>query len=468
MAKKAARRTKRIDADPDGLTDVMFQTCTEAAKEALGRDDIVIGGQADELVVGLPLPALCLRYMAQSDVFPLGRVWQLAGEEGSCKSALMVEIMRWHMVYGGGGVLIETENKDAPLLRRSVLEYNPKWLNRLQYIPANSLEEWQSALTASTKQFRQAMDKPDGPGRRAPIMFAVDSLTSVDSQSEIDKTQAAGFASRGYATIANLISRYMRQGQAGNFRGYPFSLIGTNHLKPSTDARGLPNDTIPGGKAVPFMATFMVVMKRVEDIDRLDHGGIRVSLKLQKNSIGVSRKSIKADFLWWQERVVDAAGNPFTRQRHVWDWHDASIGFILEFETSQNRKTLFKEISKIVDLRAMRSTKMVWSKALGIKESEPVPYRVAGQMLEQRSDLLQQLYPLLGINQYAKFQPGMDYRDMEAKASEAGARETNNLYANAVEMPSVVDKTKKDFKDTTPADDDTGPDVEEMDDAGSE
>jgi len=298
-------------------------------------------------------------------------------------------------------------------------------------------------------------------------MFAVDSLTSVDSQSEIDKTQSAGFASRGYATIANLISRYMRQGQAGNFRGYPFSLVGTNHLKPSTDARGLPNDTIPGGKAVPFMATFMVVMKRIEDIDRLDHGGIRVSLKLQKNSIGVSRKSIKADFLWWQEQVTDAAGKAFTRQRHVWDWHDASIGFLLDFETSRDRKTLFKEISKIVDLRASRSTKMVWSKALDIKESAPVPYRVAGQMLEQRPELLQQLYPLLGINQYAKFQPGMDYRDMEAIASEAGARETSNLYSQAVEMPQVVDQTKRRMKDDKSAEECAADDVEE-EDVGSE
>lgn len=446
----------------------MFKSMCAAANTHLGRDDIVVGTEADQLVVGLPLPALCLRYLHQSDVFPLSRVWQLAGEEGSCKSAMLYEIMRWHMIYGGGACLAETENKDAPMLRHSILEYNPHWIARCAYAGCDTLEQWQDYLTVNINNYRAALDVVGGPGRTVPVCFAIDSLTAVDSQKEIDKTMKEGHATKGYATIANLISRYMRQGVAKNLRSYPFSLIGTNHLKPSVDEQGIRKDNIPGGKAVPFMATFMYAMKRLADIDLSEYGGIRVNIKLAKNSIGVSRKAIQADMLWWQELAPDGRT---TRQRHVWDWHTSTIDMIASFENMDGKKTLFKELNKICDFRLKRSTKHVWSRTLGIPESDPVPYRVAGQMLEQRLDLLLPMYPLLGINTHTKFQPGLDYRQMEEQAKAKQVTQSETLYAQATgttELPQI-DQAALDAQAQAKAaasdGDDADTDVREMSDA---
>lgn len=442
MAKKAGTRARKQDTNPwtedrrEDSLDGMFGNMCAAANTHLGRDDIVVGTDADQLVVGLPFPALCLRYLHQSDVFPLSRVWQLAGEEGSCKSAMLYEIMRWHMIYGGGGCLAETENKDAPMLRHSILEYNAHWISRCAYAGCDTVEQWQDYLTVNINNFRAMLDLAGGPGRTVPVCFGIDSLTAVDSQKEIDKTMKEGHASRGYATIAMLISRYMRQGVAKNLRGFPFSLVGTNHLKPSTDERGLPKDHVPGGKAVPFMATFMYAMKRLADIDLSEYGGVRVNIKLAKNSVGVSRKAIQADMLWWQELAPDGRT---TRQRHVWDWHTATIDMFAAFEVTEGKKTLFKELMKICDLRLQRKTKTVWSRTLGIPESAPVPYRVAGQLLETRLDLLLPMYPLLGINAHTKFQPGLDYRQMELQAQAKEAQQGATLYETHAgpEMPQL-------------------------------
>ena len=435
----------------------MFQSMRDAAADALNRTDLVIGSRADELNVGIPLPALCLRYLAQCDVFPLSRIWQIIGEEGTCKTALLDEILRWHTHFGGGGVIAETENKDAAELRSSILGYDERLLNRLTIGPCNSLEEWQPFLTVNVYIARAIMDAPDGPGRTVPMMFGVDSLTAVDSQKEIEKTQKDGFASRGFGTIAMLISRYMRQGMARNFRGYPFSLVGTNHLKPSTDPMtGIPTENVPGGKAVPFMATYIIMNKRICDIDLADVGGVRLRLKLQKNSAGASRKYIEVDFLWWQQQLPepDSRGRTVI-QRHGWDWHASTIDMLLRFENTDGKKTLFKSINEILRLDARRSTKTVSSRVLGC---EGVPYRVAGEMLEARPDLLSQLYPLLGINIGVPFRPGIDYRAAEerakALAQQRAARQADA--AAAAEAEASDDDGDGDIATETPDDESTG------------
>lgn len=406
----------------------MFASMRDAAADALNRTDLVIGSRADELNVGLPLPALCLRYLAQCDVFPLSRIWQIIGEEGTCKTALLDEILRWHSYYGGSGIIAETENKDAAELRSSILNYDERWLNRLTIGPCNSLEDWQHFLTVNVNIARRIMDADGGPGRTIPIMFGVDSLTAVDSQKEIEKTQKDGFASRGFGTIAMLISRYMRQGMARNFRGYPFSLVGTNHLKPSTDPMtGLPTDNVPGGKAVPFMATYILLNKRIGDIDTADVGGVRLRIKLQKNSAGASRKFIEVDFLWWQQQLPepDSRGRTVI-QRHGWDWHAATIDMLLRFENTDGKKTLFKACNEILRLEPRRSTKTITSRVLGC---ENVPYRVAGELLEGRPELLAQLYPLLGINIGVPFTPGIDYRVAEDRAKAAAEQRASQRQA---------------------------------------
>lgn len=417
-AKKAGKKKERVKdiwkgPQRDRSVDGMFAAAVTAVSDATGLEGIFLGADMDKAIVGLPLPALALRYLFQSSVFPLSRVIQFAGPFGSCKSAMLYELMRWHMVYGGGAALAECENKDAVLMRHGIMSYNPMWLRRITYGEANALEEWQSFLTANLIQFKTALDMPGGPGRTIPICMGIDSLTATDTKGEIAKTTEAGHSQLGFATQANLITRFMRQGVVGHLRGYPFTIAGTNHLKIKMEQSKVPGagpqTKTPGGDAVNFMATFLVEMNRIKDIATADYEGIRVGMKMAKNSIGPSRRKIEAQMLWWWEPDPDNPGN--FRQTFAWDWDTATVELLMSLwgPDAKRKKTVgdpVRDITGIVKDTASTSH----SRVLGI--NEPVDHRIVGQALEQRPDLLDQIYPLLGINKYSVFQPGMDYRVM--------------------------------------------------------
>ena len=94
MARRRANNTAWSGGNRDTALDGLFQSLRSEASRALGRSDISIGLESEALLVGLPLPALCLRYLFQSTVFPLSRIIQITGQEGSCKSAFQFEMMR--------------------------------------------------------------------------------------------------------------------------------------------------------------------------------------------------------------------------------------------------------------------------------------------------------------------------------------------------------------------------------------
>lgn len=418
----------------DDLVDGLFGSMRDKAQHDLGRE-VSIASDAEALLVGLPLPALCLRYLFQSTTFPLSRITQITGEEGSAKSAFLFEVMRWHMVYGGGGFLAENENKDSPELKNAIMGWNPTWLRRLQTTETHSLEEWQDAITTFVEIARQQQDRTDGPGRTVPIMFAVDSLMATAPQSEIDAVNKDGHASRGYALAANLIARYMRT-MPERIQKYPFSIVGTNHLKPATDYMGRPTSNIPGGKAVKFMETFEVEMHRAQntDIDRLEYGGLRVKMVARKNSLGPSRKQIQAELLWWW---ADVGG--VWRQQTAWDWDTATIELLLSFENAKGKKTIYNRLMEICDINVVSKTqRLVWSNALGIPRDQPQLYRVAGALLEGRQDLLTPIYQTLSITARRPFQPGVDYRDLLATAREQASAQVADLYADVGGLPMMA------------------------------
>lgn len=434
MSTRTSRvRQQWIGDQRDDSLNSMFSSMQGQAQLDLGQK-ISIGSEAESMLVGLPLPALCLRYLFQSTTFPLSRITQITGEEGSAKSAFLYEMFRWHMVYGGGAILAENENKDSPELRNSILQWHTPYLSRLIITSTHSLEGWQDVFTKFVEMARRNQDDKAGPGRTVPIIFAVDSLMSTAPNAEIEAVNRDGHASRGYALAANLIARYMRT-MPDRIREYPFSVVGTNHLKPGTDARGLPTSTVPGGKAVKFMESFEIEMRKAAqcDIDRLEYGGLRLKLIAKKNSLGPSRKSITAEMLWW---YADDGDGTF-RQQTAWDWDAATVELLMSFENVKGKKTIYKRLMDICDIQVSKSTRMAWSRTLGISKDDAQPYRVVGTALEQRPDLLSQMYQVLGITPRRPFQPGVDYRDLLETAKEEANTTAADLYQDVENLPEL-------------------------------
>jgi len=391
----------------------MFAAMRDQAQADMG-DEISIGVEAQSSLVGLPLPALSLRYLFQSTMLPLSRIIQIIGQEGSAKSAFLYEVFRWHMFYGGGAVLAENENKDSPELRHSLLMWNEEWINRLMVKKTHSLEEWQDVFTYFSKNMAKTMDAADGPGRTFPFAIAVDSLMATAPQAEIEQVEKDGHAVRGYALAANMIARYMRT-MPRRIQDYPFTVIGTNHEKPGTDARGIPTSSVPGGKAVKFMETYEIGMKKAStgaDIDKAEYQGLRVDMKARKNSLGPSRKMITAELQWWM--AEDASGE--WRQHTAWDWHSASTEMLLKLENVSGKKTLYNNIRDLLGLKPQRSNRKCAATEIGLEDA--VDYRTLAATLENHPDKLRQLYPMLGITERYPFQPGVDYMSAKAAAAE--------------------------------------------------
>jgi len=437
MAPRRAKSGKSdwTGAQRDASLNGMFEAMQIKAQNDLGGE-ISIGSQAEENLVGLPIPALCLRYLFQSTVLPLSRMLQIVGEEGSAKSSFLYEIMRWHAMFGGGTVLAENENKDSPELRHSLLEWREDWLNRVIVKPTYSLEEWQDVFSSFIDYAIEAQEKQGGSGRTVPIVFAVDSIMATAPQSEIDAVNKDGHSSRGYALAANLVARYMRV-LPSKIKNYPFTVIGTNHLKPGTDARGLPTSTTPGGKSVKFMETYEIEMKRAQncDIDVQEYSGLRIKFIARKNSLGPSRKTITAELLWWNRQCEDG----MWRQHTIWDWDTASIDLLVAFENTKGKKTLYNKICEVTGLKVVsKSLRTAYSTVLGVPASAPVSFRRIGELLEQRPDVLTELYPLIGIMQRKEFKAGTDYREVVNQAvGEVRAREAYR-YANVEDLPVIA------------------------------
>lgn len=408
MAKKKLEQSWNF-TDTDNLMDSMFAE----AKKIFGTDYFYVGSESEQLVVGLPLPALCLRYLFQSTVFPLSRMTIVTGMQGSCKSAFLYEIFRWHRLYGGRNILLECESKDSPELRASILNYDSKAVG---VKPCESLEEWQTALTRFIQLNQELMTgtkSAPGPGRVIPLCIGIDSLMGKASEENIEKVLKEGFSGRAHPVEALKISQFMKV-LPQKLATWPFSIVGTNHLKPAQDYMGRPTRNIPGGMSLKFQETFEVEMTFLEDIKRADHDGIVVQMLARKNSLGPSRKKIKASLVWWNDILSDeemeksnAESNVI--QRTMWNWHSASIDLLLEIQSKDPSR--WKKIEPYLDLHPERSKgSVVWSSALGIPPTDKVTFREAGEMLELRTDILKHIHGLLGIRERYIFEPGKDFK----------------------------------------------------------
>jgi hypothetical protein len=407
MAKKKKLETTQEDIDG------FFDSVCDEARNHYGQANIYTGSDAELIVVGIPLPSLSVCYLFQSTVLPFARIGQIVGEEGSCKSALLTEIFRWIRLYGGRSVLMEAESKDSPFLRKSLLNYDEKAVISK---PCDSLEDWQEGLTYFTKWARQKMDgtksKP-GPGRVRPMGFGVDSLMGKACRDTIGKIEKEGCAQRSFPAEALLISQYMKY-IPQQLAGWPFVLWGVNHLKPAVDARtGLPKANIAGGKSLKFQETYEIEMHRIKDIKKVDIQGISLKMVMRKNSLGPSRLSINVDMLWWFDEAHDYI------QRTMFDWNAASIDLLLSFEGSRANK-----LNEICDLHvADKSKKLVWSNTLDIPKTDPLPYSHAGAILEDKPDVLKELYKVLHIREMISFQVGKDVREQLAEAKKLSAEQ---------------------------------------------
>lgn len=411
------RRKKSVDASPiNGEHPVI----TEILKS--------IDADRDPLI-GLPLPSLSARYLMQSNMFPLSRFTQLRGEYSAGKSALLIEIMRWFHVYGGGAILIDTEHKASESMVAGMFGHNPEYLSRTKIVEASSVEEWQMKYMGFCKAIHAQTDAAGGPDRVIPVCIGIDSISAVEVDRRVDKVADEGHAASGHPYLARNLSDFMRTALVPTLRGYPISFIATNHLKEEINSMGFgpPKKYAPGGASLDYYPTLILDMQKASSklVGARNAEGQAVRIKATKNNLGAPGKQIVVNLMWYQgiSDAKDSSGNRSfkTQQYHYWDWNTATIRLIMDLQSAGKKLPAGMDprlpglLLEVCDLEYKHGTKnsptpLVWSNALGITKQEAVSEVEAALILEENETVISQLHGLLGINEYKICDPAKKYR----------------------------------------------------------
>lgn len=425
MAKK-----KALQESPISLDAALAGIITDA-KVKFGDEKVFTGKESEARLVGIWLPSLCLRYLYQTNIQPLGRAEQITGIQESCKSAFLYEKYRWIRCNGGKSYHIENESKDSDALRMSIMNYD---YSSVDPFISGSQDEWQQYLTYLTqdntvKAALLGTRENPGPGKTVPIGMGVDSLTAKASKEIQDKIEAQGCADRVHPVDALKISIYLKFFPQ-RMAGWPFWLGCINHLKPTKNAMGAIDYHTPGGYSIKFQETFETRLARIADVDSGDNG-VLIKFVTQKNSLGPGRKTINAMFRWYFNKETG-------RQHSYWDWDHATIDLL---DKQLKEGALRKACMNVVDLRTKSAGgKRVWSKTLDIPESEAVTYSEAGRILESKPEIIRELHRVLGIREYTVFKPGIDY-SQQLKDAVVAVERAEGYTAEYREGEEVVDDT---------------------------
>ena len=103
---------------------VYIRFCAAVTTKFAKKNKGIVTSASTGAVLLLPVPAASVRYLLAVVGFPMSRVTQIVGPEGSCKSSLAIEVARWHRISGGGGRKIDVEDKPMPDLTASLLGYD--------------------------------------------------------------------------------------------------------------------------------------------------------------------------------------------------------------------------------------------------------------------------------------------------------------------------------------------------------
>lgn len=400
------KKNKFEDISTDSITDNLLESLCEEARDIMGADNVYSGGEEESRIICLPVPAFSLRFLLMQEGFPLSRQTMVVGQPESCKSSLCNEILRWHRLSKGGGVVFETEAKDSPELRRSIVGYDYKPI----VIYCQTQDDWNQGLNTTILKLQRKMDgikSEPGPGRLSPMCFIIDSLTGTMGADIFKEMTSKGIPSMHHATDQRKLADYERY-MPKQISNWPFSIVGVHHLKPSTDQRGFPVNRIGGGYAPRFHATTVIEMVRKKDIDRVDEKGRLLGIKTTKNSLA-PHNEIEVEMLWYTDFDDIDPITEMPRPKIFFDWHGASIEILSELTNGKGK--LAKSLNKIIDLETNDDRRTVSSSTLGI--SEPCSYREAGGILEEHPDILRAIYPLVGIRTRHLFKIGIDFRTQQ-------------------------------------------------------
>lgn len=442
-------RRKKTDSD------VVVSSHAPMGEHPIMTEIIQATAEENDPLIGLPLPALSARYLLQSNILPLSRFVHLRGKFSSGKSALLIELMRWFAMYGGGGVMIDTEGKASRSMIDGMCGHNPDYTQRLRVVKAETVEEWQKKYISLCQLVRK---QSEAGNEVYPLCIGVDSISAVEVDRRVEKVAEEGHAAAGHPALARNLSDFMRTALIRTLRHAPILLVATNHLKEEINQTGFgpPKTYSPGGAALDHYPTIILDMERISAklIDRNGQQGQQVRITAAKNNLGAFGRRITVNLLWYSKTIAyaDENGEQAYKQQqyHYWDWHTATTRLLIALQEPERKPIpgldpkIGDIIKQVCDLEYKHGTKnadvpLVFSSALGISKQDAVPEIEISMMIEENKKIRSLLDGLLGVNSYIVCDPAMQYRaQVMAQLKANSATDNPELMAAAGALEDFV------------------------------
>jgi len=211
--------------------------------------------------------------------YPVSRISEIIGLEGSGKSTLGFMILKQTLDSGGIAILIDTENAiEFSRLEILGLDAGDK---RFLYKQLSTLEEIYSYLDRIINSiYEDIKNKPKGS--RPPITIVIDSLAAASTKKEIE----SDIDSAEMAERARINSKALRR-LTVSLKDVNASLIFINQLRDKMNMTGFggPEFVSPGGKAVKYHATHRLLVKNLGQIKDADKNvlGNKLEIRTIKN-----------------------------------------------------------------------------------------------------------------------------------------------------------------------------------------
>ena len=405
-----SKRDKAMDSYLAGIT--------ERARTKFGHEAVMAASEMDNLIVGIPCPALVFEYIIAQDCFPLGLVFHLSGATNTNKSALLSEFFRWFLLAEGLGNLFEVESKISTDFLPSIVGYD--MAKHIMVDNCVSVEDWQAHLQYWLQEHKIALTgtkENPGPGRTVPILFGVDSIMGKEAWETQEKVRDVGAGGRAFPLAALSITQFMKT-VPGDLTGWPFAICLNNHRKAGTDDKGHEVWRTGGGSGVGFQESFELATSiRKSNIECADWKGRIINIKCWKNSYGDTYRNADTRILWWEELDAAAsaeAGRQIWRQKTVWDWHWATVKLLTTLEGQEKAR-----LDDAFHIRAVKTSEVentAWSKNLGMKAEDAVSWAQLGAVIAADPVALEAIRGALSIKRRPLLQG--DYLKQQQKLAE--------------------------------------------------
>lgn len=388
-------------------------------------------------LVSIPLPALSLRYLFRQEGFPLSRTISIFGPADSQKTSLAIEIIRWHRLCGGAGLLIHTEGKPPDELVYGILNND---MDAIRMVQVQSLEDWMRCVRGTFDSIIQASRRKRGTLPERPVCVVVDTISGILDESEIKEIDKSGAPRVHFASMAKKISDHFRDIPRLLWQ-YPFTYVCINHLKFASTGFGPSIPYSPGGESINYATSMRLFVRRSsgttitaspehqilrQENNRIYYGNVLV-MDMTKNSIAPRSSLEEVEFVWYYDydnpKEIRHRGKVKVLYPQVmyFDWYAASVSLLDRLYRQRNM--IGQRLRDLFDLQTIndKNKRVAWSNSLGISEESSLTWTEFGRYLEEymedNDDFRESLYGILGIHLRPFFDPDIPYSQQLEKST---------------------------------------------------